>query len=48
METNINPHLQEDESTTGPMEELTEIKVDPNEPSCIVKIDKGLRKELVQ
>ena len=25
METNIDPRLQEDESTTGPVEELTEI-----------------------
>ena len=25
METNIDPHLQEDESTAGPVEELTEI-----------------------
>ena len=25
METNINPHLQEDESTTGPIKVLTEI-----------------------
>ena len=46
METNIKPHLQEDESTVGPMDELIEIWVDPNEPSCVVKIDKGLKKEL--
>ena len=46
METNINPYLQEDESIVGPVEELTEIQVDPNEPSCVVKIDKGLKKEL--
>ena len=25
IETNINPHLQEDESTTGPIEELVEV-----------------------
>ena len=48
METNIDPLLQEDESTTGPVEELTEIQVDPNEPSCIVKINKGLKKEVAQ
>ena len=48
METNIDPCLQEDESTTGPMEKLSEIQVDPNEPSRVVKIDKGLKKELVQ
>ena len=29
METNINPYLQEDESTLGPVEELTEIQVAP-------------------
>ena len=28
------------------MEELTEIRVDPNEPSRVVKISKGLKKEL--
>ena len=48
METNIEPRLQEDESTTEPMEELTKIQVDPNEPSRVVKIDKGLKKELAQ
>ena len=46
IETNINPRLQEDESTTGPMEELTEIQVDPKKPSRLVKIGKGLKKEL--
>ena len=30
------------------MEELTEIQVDPNEPSCAVKIGKGLKKKLAQ
>ena len=30
------------------MEELTETQVDPNEPICVVKIGKGLKKELVQ
>ena len=48
METNIDPHLQKDESTAGPMEELTKIQVDPNEPSRVVKIGKGLKKELAQ
>ena len=48
METNIDPRLQEDESTVGPVEELTEIQVDPNEPSRVVKISKGLKKKLAQ
>ena len=48
IETNIDSHLQEDESTAGPIEELIKIRVDPNEPSCIVKIDKGIKKELAQ
>ena len=48
METNINPHLQEDKSTVGPVEELVDIQVDPNKPSCVIKIDKGLSKELSQ
>ena len=48
METNINPRLQEDESTAGLVEELTEIKVDSNEPSRVVKIDKRLKNELAQ
>ena len=47
-ETNIDPHLQEDESTVGPVEQLTEIQVDPNEPNHVVKISKGLKKELTQ
>ena len=46
METNIDPRLQEDESTTGPVEKLTEVRVDLNEPSHFVKIGKGLKKEL--
>ena len=46
IETNIDPGLQEDESTVGPMEELTETQVDPNEPSRVVKIEKWLKKEL--
>ena len=30
------------------MEELIEIQVDSNKPSCVVKISKGLKKELAQ
>ena len=30
------------------MEELTEIRVDSNEPNRVVKIGKGLKKELAQ
>ena len=45
METNIDPHLQEEESTTGPIKELIEVQVDPNELSRVVKIGKGLRSE---
>ena len=48
METKIDPRLQEDELTMRPMEELTEIQVDPNEPSRVVKISKELKKELSQ
>ena len=48
METNIDPYLQEDESTVGPVEELIEIRVDPNEPSHVFKINKRLKKELAQ
>ena len=48
METNVDPYLQKDESTAGPVKELTEIQVDPNEPSRVVKIDKGLKTELAQ
>ena len=40
METNIEPHLQEDKSIEGPIEEVIEIQVDPNEPSRVVKIGK--------
>ena len=46
METNIDPRLQKDKSTAGLVEELIEIQVDPNEPSHVVKIGKGLKKEL--
>ena len=37
METNIDPRLQEDESTTGLIEELIEIQVDLNKPSVLSK-----------
>ena len=30
METNIDPRLQEDESTAGPIKELVDIQMDPN------------------
>ena len=48
MESNIDPHLQEDESTVGPVEELTKIHINPNKPSRVVKIGKRLKKELTQ
>ena len=48
METNIDPRLQEDEPTAVPVEELIEIQVDPNELSRVVKINKGLKNELVR
>ena len=48
METNIDPLIQEDESTVRSIEKLTEIQVDPNEPSHVVKIGKGLKGELAQ
>ena len=48
METNIDPCLQEDESTAGLVEELVDIQVDPKKPSHAIKIGKGLSKELAQ
>ena len=30
------------------MEELTEVQVDPNQPSHVIQIDKGLKKELAR
>ena len=48
IKTNIDPRLQEDESTIGLVEELIDIQVDPNEPSRIIEINKGLNKELAQ
>ena len=40
METNIDPRLQEDESTAGPVKELVDIQVDPNEPRLVRKLAK--------
>ena len=48
MEMNIDPHLQEEVSTAGPIEKLIEVQVDPNEPSRVIKIDKGLGSEIVR
>ena len=48
METNIDPRQQEDESIAGPIEELIEIQVDPNEPSRVFKIGKGQKMEPTQ
>ena len=48
MEMNIDPRLQEDESTTEATEELLKVQVDPNEPSRVVKIGKCLKSELVE
>ena len=48
METNIDPHLQEDESTIGLVEELINVQVDPNKPSRVIKISTRLNKELAQ
>ena len=47
METNIDPYLQEEESIVRPIEELIKVQVDPSEPSHVVKIDKGLKGELM-
>ena len=46
METNIDPHLQEEESTTGLIKELIKIQMDPKEPSQVVKVSKCLSNEL--
>ena len=48
IETNIDPRLQEDEPIAGPIEELVEVQVDPNEPSRVVKIGKNLKSELAK
>ena len=42
IETNIDPHLHEEESTTRPIEELVEIQVDPKEPSRVFKVANSL------
>ena len=47
-ETNIDPRLQEEESTTGPIEEITKVQVDPSEPSQVVKIGWALKSDLAQ
>ena len=46
METNINPRLQEEESTARPIEELIEILMDPKEPSRVIKVSKCLNNKL--
>ena len=43
METNIDPRLQEDESSAEPVEELTEIQLNPDKLSCVVKIGKRVK-----
>ena len=48
METNIDPRLQEDGSTARPVKKLIDIQVDPNEPSHVIKIRKGLSKKLAR
>ena len=48
METNIDPRLQEEELSVGPIEEIVEIHVDPKEPSRILKIGKCLSRELAE
>ena len=48
METNIDPRLQEEDSTIRPIEELVEIQVDPKEHSRVVKVGKCLGGELIE
>ena len=48
MKTNIDPHLQEEESIAEPIEELVKIQVDSKEPSRVVKVDKCLSSKLAQ
>ena len=48
IETNIDPRPQEEESTTGPIEELVEVQVDPKGSSRVVKIGKCLSRELAE
>ena len=44
MEKNIDPCLQEEESTAG----LIDIQVDPSEPSQLIRIGKELKSKLTQ
>ena len=48
METNIDPHLQEEKSTDGSIEELVEIQMNPKEQSQVVKVGKCLSRDLTQ
>ena len=48
IETNIDPCLQEEESTAGLIKELVEIQVDPKEPSRVIKIGNGFNSKLAQ
>ena len=48
METNIDPCLQEEELTTGLIEEVMIFQVDPKELSKVVKIGKCLRNKLAE
>ena len=48
MEANIDPRLQEEESTVEPIKEVIKVQVDPNELSQVVNISKGLRSEQAQ
>ena len=48
METNVDPYLQEEKSTMGPVGELVEVQIDPKDPSKIVKICKCPSSELAE
>ena len=48
METNIDPRLPEEESTTGPIKELVDIQMDSIESSWVVEVGKGLNGDLAQ
>ena len=43
----FDPHLQENNSTIWPIEELVEIQVDPKEPSRVVKVGKCVGNKLI-
>ena len=45
---NIDPLLQEEDPTIGPIEELVEVQVDSKEPSRVVKVGKCLGRELME